>query len=74
MDDETYFFLNQSNSTAFAFNWSHFKGSSCHVLGTRADFFNFQDLQIMRVNAVAISSRQNASMLGFTSAILDFVN
>lgn len=28
--------------------------------------------QIMRLNAVAVFSRQNASMLGFTSAISDF--
>lgn len=62
----------QSNSAAFAFNWSHFRGSSCHVLSALTDCSNFQNPQIMRLNAVAVFSRQNACVLGFISAISDF--
>lgn len=65
-------FFNLSNSVAFVFNWSHFMRSSCHVFVTLTDFSNFQNPQIMRLNTVAVLSRQNACMLGFTSAILDF--
>lgn len=39
---------------------------------TLTDFSNFQNPQIMRLNTVAVLSRQNACMLGFTSAISDF--
>lgn len=53
-------FLNQSNSAAFAFNWSHFRRSSCHVLGALTDCFNLQNPQIIRLNAVVVSRRQNA--------------
>lgn len=66
-------FFYQSNSAAFAFDWRHFRGSSCHVLGALTDCSNFQNPQIMRMlNAVAVLSRQNACMLGFPSAISDF--
>lgn len=67
-----FFSINQSSNAAFAFNWSHFRGSSCHVLGTLTDCSNFQNPQIMGLNAVAVLSRQSACMLGFTSAISDF--
>lgn len=65
-------FVNQSSSAAFAFNWSHFRGSSCHVLGALTDCSNLQNPQIIRVNAVVVSGRQNVCMLGFTPAISDF--
>lgn len=42
------------------------------MFGTLTDCSNFQNPQIMRLNAVAVLSRQNACMLGFTSAISDF--
>lgn len=65
-----FFFIKAT--AAFAFNWSHLRGSSCHVLGALTDCSNLQNPQIMRLNAVAVLSRQNACMLGFTSAISDF--
>lgn len=65
-------FVNQSNSAVFAFNWSHLRGSSCHVLSALTDCSNLQNPQIIRLNAVVVSSRQRVWMLGFTSAISDF--
>ena len=42
------------------------------MLGALTDCSNLQKPQIIRQNAVAVSSRQNVCMLGFTSAISDF--
>lgn len=42
------------------------------MLGALTDCSNLQNPQIIRLNAVVVSSRQNVCMLGFTSAILDF--
>lgn len=42
------------------------------MFSTLTDFSNFQNPQIMSLNAAAVLSRQNACMLGFTPAISDF--
>lgn len=65
-----------SACAAFAFNLNlffiYFIRNSCHVLGALTDCSHFHKPQIMRRNAAAVSCRQNACMLGFTSAISDF--
>lgn len=48
VDDEAYWDLKKKSfqsTAAFEFNWTHFRGSSCHVLGALTDCSNLQILR-----------------------------
>lgn len=61
-----------SNGVAFSFNLRHFIGPSLRVFRCPRRFFSFPKSSDHQMERCGSPSRQNARMLGWTSAISDF--